>query len=162
MSSSNDNAYIAQPPPEHHVHHSSDAIPGARGAEQSADYSTNVTNDSRTWTDENQRQFGTDDDTMASGQHDSAGGATPNAESGRNAYNEDRPLGVQPTSKGGVAVGGQEDLPEGHARVTDKLIGKTQKVVGKVTRNPEVHEKGELREAGGKAAAKGEARAPHD
>ena len=67
--------------------------------------------------------------------------------------------------------------------MTDKLIGKTQKVrlsptsecasrsgcadlgvqvTGKITRSAEMHEKGELREAGGKAAAMGEARAPHD
>jgi hypothetical protein len=36
------------------------------------------------------------------------------------------------------------------------------KVVGKVTHKPELHEKGELREAGGKAASMGDARAPHD
>lgn len=35
-------------------------------------------------------------------------------------------------------------------------------VAGKAMRNPELHEKGELREAGGKAAAHGDARAPHD
>lgn len=29
---------------------------------------------------------------------------------------------------GGVAVDGREDLPEGHAKMTDKLVGKTQKV----------------------------------
>jgi len=71
-------------------------------------------------------------------------------------------LNVQPTSQGGVAIGGHDDLPEGKASVTDKLIGKTQKVTGKVTRNAEMHEKGELREAGGKGAVKGETRAPHD
>ena len=31
-----------------------------------------------------------------------------------------------------------------------------------MTHNPELHEKGELREAGGKLAAQGRARAPHD
>ena len=35
-------------------------------------------------------------------------------------------------------------------------------VAGKMTHNPELHEKGELREAGGKLAAQGRARAPHD
>ena len=31
-----------------------------------------------------------------------------------------------------------------------------------MTNNPELHEKGELRESGGKAALMGQARAPHD
>ena len=80
---------------------------------------------------------------------------------------------------GGVAIDGRDDVPEGKANLADKLIGKTQKVsmaggpsqksrpilgqvAGKMTKNPEMHEKGELREAGGKGAVTGEARAPHD
>lgn len=79
---------------------------------------------------------------------------------------------------GGVAIGGESDLPEGNAGFGDKMIGKTQKVdssphymfmylqrlkvFGKYTHNPEMHEKGELRETGGKAAAHGQARAAHD
>ncbi|KAJ7278991.1 hypothetical protein C8J57DRAFT_1059766, partial [Mycena rebaudengoi] len=64
---------------------------------------------------------------------------------------------------GGVAVGGvHEDMPMGKASVADKLIGKTQKFVGKATYNFDLHEKGELRESVGKAAVMGEARAPHD
>ncbi|OJA14378.1 hypothetical protein AZE42_07744 [Rhizopogon vesiculosus] len=47
---------------------------------------------------------------------------------GNTAFTSDRPLGVQPMSEGGVAVGGQPDLPEGHAGLGDKIIGKTQKV----------------------------------
>ena len=35
-------------------------------------------------------------------------------------------------------------------------------VTGKMLHKPELHEKGELREAGGKEAAAGRARAPHD
>ena len=98
---------------------------------------------------------------------------------GRTAFTEERPLGVQPTSQGasfittfltsltdthtgGVAVGGQDDKPMGHAKLTDKIVGKTEKVMGKMSKNPQMREKGELREAGGKAAATGQARAPHD
>ena len=33
---------------------------------------------------------------------------------------------------GGVALDGRDDLREGHAKMTDKLIGKTQKVNDKV------------------------------
>lgn len=68
-------------------------------------------------------------------------------------------------------------MPEGHANMGDKIVGKTQKVsfavvvrphlisrqvVGKYTHNPDLHERGELRETGGKAAAEGRARAAHD
>ncbi|KZV87214.1 hypothetical protein EXIGLDRAFT_620909 [Exidia glandulosa HHB12029] len=82
---------------------------------------------------------------------------------GENAFNEsERPLNVQPVREGGVALEGREGLPEGKATFVDKAVGKTQKVVGKMTKNWDMHERGELREAGGKAAAAGEARAPHD
>jgi hypothetical protein len=105
---------------------------------------------------------------------------------GTTAFNTHRPLNVQPTAAGGVAIDGKDDIPEGKAGFTDKVIGKVQKVrffclstqfcciklivpsvahtqvTGKYTNNPELHEKGELRESGGKAAVEGEARAPHD
>ncbi|KAI9568739.1 hypothetical protein HD554DRAFT_2172214 [Boletus coccyginus] len=80
----------------------------------------------------------------------------------RTAFNSERPLAVSPVSEGGVAIGGQPGLSEGHASIGDKIVGKTQKVIGKYTHNPELHEKGELRETGGKAAAEGRARAAHD
>jgi len=85
------------------------------------------------------------------------------------------------SSVGGVARGGQDDLPMGKANLLDKVIGKTEKVwsciaryfisltlldalqvIGKATGNADRHEAGELREAGGKKAVTGEARAPHD
>ncbi|EJD43646.1 hypothetical protein AURDEDRAFT_32072, partial [Auricularia subglabra TFB-10046 SS5] len=81
---------------------------------------------------------------------------------GANAFKGERPLGVQPVQEGGVAIDGREGLPEGKATAMDKVVGKTQKVVGKMTKNWDMHEKGELRETGGKMAAAGEARAPHD
>ncbi|EMD32826.1 hypothetical protein CERSUDRAFT_161359 [Gelatoporia subvermispora B] len=168
MSSGN---YASIPPPVHRQHNSDDVLPGAQGGLRPADYSTEVTNDSRTWKSNNERQFGAGTDTgavMAGGQHDSPEQHQARSQSdvGHNAFSEDRPLGVEPTSEGGVAVGGQDNLPEGHAKLTDKLIGKTQKaspmVAGKMMNKPDMHEKGELREAGGKAAVTGDARAPHD
>ena len=45
----------------------------------------------------------------------------------QNAYSE-RPLDVQPIDQG-VAIDGRRDhLPEGHANVSDKIVGKMQKV----------------------------------
>ncbi|KAL4063356.1 hypothetical protein V8B97DRAFT_2011766 [Scleroderma yunnanense] len=81
---------------------------------------------------------------------------------GRSAFTSTRPLGVAPVPEGGVAIGGQPGLPPAHAGLGDKIIGKTEKVIGKVTNNAELHEQGELRETGGKAAAEGRARAAHD
>jgi len=175
-----DNTFSTQPPPSHHVHRDSEILPGAKGAEsKAAPYDTSVTNDSQTWKSNNEKRFGAGTDTgnvMAGGQHTSApssslgeedptfrhaGAGTPPT-SQHNAFQEERPLGVQPTSQGGVAIGGNSDLPEGHASLMDKMIGKTQKVAGKAMKKPEMHEKGELREAGGKQAALGNARAPHD
>ncbi|RPD76813.1 hypothetical protein L226DRAFT_611240 [Lentinus tigrinus ALCF2SS1-7] len=155
-----DNTFATQPPPTHHVHKSSDVLPGARGAaasdSQSApNYSTDVTENPRVWQDAHERMYGAGSDTravVAGGQYDS-----PNTGVG-----SERPMDVQLTEQGGVAPGGNPNLPEGHAKVTDKIIGKTQKITGKMTHNPEMHEKGELREAGGKMAAQGQARAPHD
>ncbi|KAI0739299.1 hypothetical protein BC629DRAFT_1565167 [Irpex lacteus] len=97
-----------------------------------ADYSAQITNDSEVWKGNNKRH---------SVLH--AGDSARPSDDNQNAFTEDRPMNVQPTGARGVA---------GKAKATDKIIGKTQKM----------HEKGELREAGGKEAAAGRARAPHD
>ncbi|KAI0338575.1 hypothetical protein BDW22DRAFT_1401491 [Trametopsis cervina] len=156
----------SQPPPAHHTHQSSDPIRTA-----GPDYSAEITNDSSMWGGNNQRRFGagTDDHVVMGGGQHAADSALPTSalderDAGHkaDAFTEDRPMNVQPTGAGGVAVDGRDDLPEGKAKITDKLIGKTQKVAGKMMHKPEMHEKGELREAGGKDAAAGRARAPHD
>ena len=94
---SSTDAFATQPPPAHHVHKSSDVLPGARGAAQAApDYSTDVTENPRVWQDEHERNYGAGSDTrqvVAGGQHD-----TP--DDGRSAFTEDRPLGVEPTEQG--------------------------------------------------------------
>jgi len=80
----------------------------------------------------------------------------------QNAFNTERPLNERPADQGGVAIDGRGDLPEGNANATDKVVGKMQKVTGKFMNKPELQEKGELRESGGKLAVTGEARAPHN
>ena len=91
------NTFASQPPPTHHVHKSSDVLPGARGAAQDApNYSTDVTENPRVWQDEHERNYGAGSDTrqvVAGGQHD-----TP--DNGRSAFTEARPLGVEPTEQG--------------------------------------------------------------
>ncbi|TFK47113.1 hypothetical protein OE88DRAFT_1666395, partial [Heliocybe sulcata] len=135
-------------PPSHRVHGSEDPVPGARGVAPAADYSAEATEH---WNDR-----GVNAESAAA-----AGMPRSQSGQGQTAFEDDRPLGTQPVSGGGVAIDGNEDKPMGKAGVADKIVGKTQKVVGKYTHKPELHEKGELRESGGKAAAQGEARAPH-
>ncbi|KAF5392032.1 hypothetical protein D9757_003217 [Collybiopsis confluens] len=154
--------------PSHHVHHSNDPLPGAQRGVDAIDYSAETMERTpSTWNDRTEEQFARDQPgmmgssdrtTMGSDQHEHEHEQTQ----GMNAFNEPRPMDVEPTPAGGVAVGGRADLPEGKAGMMDKVVGKTQKVMGKAMHKPELHEKGELRESGGKAAAAGGARAPHD
>ncbi|CAL1697758.1 unnamed protein product [Somion occarium] len=162
------NPFAVQQPPEHHIHRDSEPLPGAGGVPGAApDYDATqaVTNESREWQPNHEKGFGAGSETGAvvgGGQHSADPDDAPFREQGRDAFIEARPLDVKPTERGGVAIGGQDDLPEGHAKFADKVIGKTQKVAGKVMNKPELHEKGELREAGGKEAVLGQAQAPHD
>ncbi|THG95966.1 hypothetical protein EW026_g5770 [Hermanssonia centrifuga] len=156
------NVFAAQLAPEHHTHQSSDVLPGARGVAPAPDYSADNTNDSGVWEGNNKRRFGAGTDTnavMAGGQHN---GDNYTATDDADFEHDERPMNVKSTGAGGVAIDGRDDLPEGHAKLMDKVAGKTQKVAGKLMHKPEMHEKGELREAGGKEAAAGRARAPHD
>ncbi|KIJ54563.1 hypothetical protein M422DRAFT_240630 [Sphaerobolus stellatus SS14] len=50
---------------------------------------------------------------------------------------------------------------EGKVGIVDKIIGATEKLTGKLTNDPELQEKGELRGASGKAAELGQERLPH-
>ncbi|KAK1231918.1 hypothetical protein PQX77_004955 [Marasmius sp. AFHP31] len=187
--SQNTNLNTAAMRPEHQLHNSSQPLPGA-GGNHNIDYSAQNIERSgpdSVWNERDERQFASDQThtgshlpkdesqftsgrtghTDTTGHSDATGHTGTHSTghhdtSGKNAFNSDRPMNVQPTEAGGVAVGGRSDLPEGRATATDKLVGKTQKVIGKMTHNAEMHEKGELRESGGKAAAQGAARAPHD
>ncbi|KAF9643657.1 hypothetical protein BDM02DRAFT_3077565, partial [Thelephora ganbajun] len=77
-----------------------------------------------------------------------------------NTPNSEHPLNMQFTNQGDAAVDGHGGLPEGHPNVTDKMIGECQSLTRKHMNKPELHEKGELRESGGKLAVVGEAHAP--
>ncbi|KAL6302630.1 hypothetical protein BKA93DRAFT_857982, partial [Sparassis latifolia] len=171
-------------PPAHHVHRDSELLPRANGALPSAGYSTDRTNgalpsagystdrtnDSRTRAGSNERRYGADTNHGAvvrdEQQHGSVTSGALSTELGYNAYTEGKPLGMQPTSQGpcsrSFARLGDDDFLQGKASSTDKFIEKTRKVAGKATHNAELHEKGELRQSGGKAAVTGEASAPHE
>ncbi|KAJ7157867.1 hypothetical protein C8R43DRAFT_921329 [Mycena crocata] len=152
----NTNTLATETRPEHHVHKASEPLPGARGGAPAADYSADTMErlPSSVWQDKDSSKPTREADVFQ----------TTKPDMGRTAFSEQRPLNTEPHPDGGVAIdGGHGDsMPMGKASAADKLIGKAQKVVGKVAHKPEMHEKGELRESGGKAAAMGDARAPHD
>lgn len=103
--------------PEHHVHPSSEPLPGARGAAPTADYSpTTIERTPSSAFDPNNIDHAATSHNME--------------RTGENAFNTERPLNVEPAPQGGVAVGGDEgaELPMGKASMGDKIIGKTQKV----------------------------------
>ncbi|KIJ64326.1 hypothetical protein HYDPIDRAFT_90566 [Hydnomerulius pinastri MD-312] len=143
--------------PTHQLHDSSQPLPGSntRGAAQTQDYSPEHMERLPSST-----IHGADPTGVTKERTGGAGGQQ--GSQGKTAFNSERPLGVAPAPEGGVAIGGQGNLPESQAGLGDKLVGKTQKVIGKYTNKPELHEKGELRETGGKAATEGRARATHD
>ncbi|KAI6026992.1 hypothetical protein EDC04DRAFT_2720790 [Pisolithus marmoratus] len=55
-------------------------------------------------------------------------GGYQGAGTGRNAYTRSVPLGVTPVPEGGVAIGGQPNLQASQASMTDRIVGKTEKV----------------------------------
>eukprot|EP00914_Ancora_sagittata_P022598 GHVO01044861.1.p1 GENE.GHVO01044861.1~~GHVO01044861.1.p1 ORF type:complete len:177 (-),score=16.02 GHVO01044861.1:47-577(-) len=153
--------------PSHTRHSENDVLPGAKKGGHAVDYSVETMERTpSTWNERTEEQFAREQPGIMGADSAQSSEQLPERQSssqGRNAFTEtQRPMDVQPTAAGGVAVGGNSDLPEGKASMMDKLVGKTQKVIGKATHKPEMHEKGELRETGGKAAAQGEARAMHD
>ena len=89
------------PPPAHHLHKSSDVLPGARGASSAPapppNYAAEVTNDDEAWKSRNEREFGAGTDTrgvMAGGQYDRA---------------DERPMGVQPTEQGECSIAQRDE-----------------------------------------------------
>ncbi|KAH8822794.1 hypothetical protein DL96DRAFT_1819502 [Flagelloscypha sp. PMI_526] len=64
--------------------------------------------------------------------------------------------------QGGVSIEDSSNVNTGKVSAMDKVLGKTEKVFGKVAHKPALHEKGELRETGGKAAVMGETEATHN
>ncbi|KAI0060174.1 hypothetical protein BV25DRAFT_1839913 [Artomyces pyxidatus] len=153
--------------PQHRLHDTSEPLPGAR-SQDAPEYSTGAIEGTgslpqdRTWNDSpqimtpNQRP----DDWSGSSSR------TTSTQDQSTAFNSKRSLNTQKTPSvragGGVRRGSwKDDLPVGKANVLDKVIGKTEKASWRAV-NPDLHETGQLREAGGKKAAVGEARIPLD
>ena len=135
-------SFREQPRPEHHLHRESETLPGS----DPMGYDQDQTKDTRVL--EGRRDIGTgtsftylpplfagsmrvliiaDRLLGVIGVHQ--GSLDSNDPSfGQNAFNTERPLDVGPADQGGVAIDGRGDLPEGHANMTDKVIGKVQKV----------------------------------
>ncbi|EGN94834.1 hypothetical protein SERLA73DRAFT_187902 [Serpula lacrymans var. lacrymans S7.3] len=180
------NAGLNATRPTHHIHDSSEPLPGsgARNATSAQDYTpaniertpSSAIHESSTPSDAlSQRSTGGYDSpdstraTMGSpAVGTGAGGAShisynqQKSSQGKSALDSDRQPDVQPSSAGGVAVGGQDDSTQGHATMSDKIVGKTQKVMGKYMNKPAMHDKGEVRETSGKDAAQTMGRTAHD
>ncbi|KAG5651536.1 hypothetical protein H0H81_008298 [Sphagnurus paluster] len=106
--------------PEHHLHNPDEPLPGAKGSARTTDYSADTIDHAPS------SAFREDQPRNISGAAGAPLGHSTHSQ-GRNAFSSERPLDVEPTSRGGVAVGGRADLPEGHAGLKDKLVGKTEK-----------------------------------
>ncbi|KAJ3784961.1 hypothetical protein GGU10DRAFT_399715 [Lentinula aff. detonsa] len=168
MSSSNDFSAADAARPTHHVHGSNDPLPGAKRGVNAVDYSAEtIERTPSTWNERTEEQFareqpglrGATSEDRHHGHHDNHGEGHHGS---RTDTSEQRPMDDQPTHGGGVAVGANANTSESKPSVIDKVVGKTQKIVGKATHKSEMHEKGELRETGGKAASQGALQTPHD
>ncbi|KAJ7717553.1 hypothetical protein B0H16DRAFT_1610725 [Mycena metata] len=139
--------------PEHHVHKSSEPLPGARGGAPAADYTAEHMErlPSSVWQDADASQPTREAAELSTVKPELE---RTHSATGRTAISGDRPTNIEPHSEGGVAIdGGHEGAPAGKASASDKIIGKAQAVVGKLAHKPEMQEKGELRQAGDKAGA---------
>ncbi|EJD43681.1 hypothetical protein AURDEDRAFT_167403 [Auricularia subglabra TFB-10046 SS5] len=82
------------------------------------------------------------------------------AAGGTQRNNLPNPMNIQQAPEGGVAVDGRSGLPLGRPTMGDKVVGKFEQGMGKMVGDWKMHNQGELRATGGKAAAAGQARAP--
>ncbi|TFK37589.1 hypothetical protein BDQ12DRAFT_146541 [Crucibulum laeve] len=169
--------------PSHHIHNTSDPLPGTKGASPTVDYSAETLEHSKlppntttTGTDHHQHHHtgapaqgkwtgsSATREEFANTEFDSK--TTPfteryelgDAAKGDNhEFGAERPMHSQSKPQGtGISVG--DEHPERKAGFGDKLIGKTQKVIGKMSHKPEMQEKGELRATAGKEAVQNDAR----
>ncbi|KAH7925016.1 hypothetical protein BV22DRAFT_1129365 [Leucogyrophana mollusca] len=157
--------------PAHHIHDSSEPLPGSksRSAAQAQDYSpasiertpssalrdTTASSDAQDTAPRTQNLSGVEDtDSMHASI--SSPPAAPSATRTGAGLGERDHADMQP------GLDTRDELPAGPAKTTDKVVGKAQQVVGKATKNVGMQEKGELRGTGGKAAVQGDARIPRD
>ncbi|KAA1474164.1 hypothetical protein DENSPDRAFT_840723 [Dentipellis sp. KUC8613] len=151
--------------PQHFQHNPSEPLPGAPGARQTADYDVDTTEATDGRFDQAPRFENRESDRSdrVQGLQPTYGESNNNDGADAGSYGEDKPQSFQPTRSSGISQrDDDDDLPQGKAGMMDKAIGKAQQVAGKYTHKTELYEKGELREAGGKAAVQGNARVPQD
>ncbi|KAJ7482168.1 hypothetical protein B0H11DRAFT_1213144 [Mycena galericulata] len=180
----NNTLSTGDPRPEHHVHKASEPLPGARGGAPAVDYNAETMErvPSSMWDDAEGGAMKPTREASALNTHtqrpgmgerqsstadlDAKTGAGSGVGPGRTAFSEER-VDTQSHSGGATGVAtidgahgydniDKGDMPVGKANAADKLIGKAQQVVGKVAHKPAMQEKGEMREAGGKAAVSGD------
>ncbi|KAH7906859.1 hypothetical protein BJ138DRAFT_1093573 [Hygrophoropsis aurantiaca] len=153
--------------PAHHIHKSSEPLPGSnsRAAAQTQDYSpdtiertpssalhdTTASSGPQRGQLHTQTSFG-DEDTDST--HATLGSPAPSGPSTtRTGAGINAPL--QGTQQARDELPG---VPTGQPKMGDKVIGKAQQLVGKATKNPVMQEKGEIRGTNGKGAVQEAAR----
>ena len=126
--------FRAEPRPEHHIHRDSEPL-STKNQTSYGQY--NESKDPGTW--EQRRDpgtpfvqhplpFSTAHRLLAITGVDQGTPDFQDQSLGQNAFNSERPLNVQPANPGGVSIDGRGDLPEGHPKMADKVVGKMQKV----------------------------------
>ncbi|RDB17562.1 hypothetical protein Hypma_001003 [Hypsizygus marmoreus] len=123
--------------PSHHIHKTEEPLPGTKGAAPTFDYTPETI------------------------EHAPKAAFQEEEPKGPDRSKPLETLGDKPTTGAAPAVPEHETVPETHAGFGDKVIGKIEQVVGKIIHKPELAEKGEQREVGGKTAAPGQAKAEH-
>ncbi|KAK0497758.1 hypothetical protein EDD18DRAFT_118411 [Armillaria luteobubalina] len=174
MSQDPNDSYNQSTQPQHHLHSSSDVLPGDRRGNMDDQNmgSDNLGQGGQTAQTRANEFGGQRQPESAFGGQQQSGlqqqGGNVGLGSGAGAGDWERGAGQ---TQGGVPVeghhhhhhsghhhGGQQPVQAAQqaaqkpVSTTDKLIGKTQKVVGRVADNSEMQTKGELRESGGKGA----------
>ena len=136
-------SFDGQSRPEHHLHRESEPLPGSDSVASSQDQSKDSLRENRQDTGTLPTLLATRPPIHFDATFELIMGIrllgvtgirqrTPDFEDssfGQNALNSERPLNVEPANQGGVAIDEREGLPEGHANVADKMIGKVQKVI---------------------------------
>ncbi|KAK0463076.1 uncharacterized protein EV420DRAFT_1153980 [Desarmillaria tabescens] len=163
MSQNTDDNYNQSTQPQHHLHGSNDPLPGDRSGNM----------DEQNMGGDNLGQGGQRQPESAFGEYQQSGGGRQQQGgnvrlgSGAGAGDWERGAGQ---AQGGVPVEGHhhhhhhghhagqqseqaaQQAAQQPVSTTDKLLGKTEKIIGKASDNTEMQMKGEQRQTGGKAA----------
>ncbi|KAJ7584742.1 hypothetical protein C8J56DRAFT_1088477 [Mycena floridula] len=139
---------LAEATPAHHIHKDSEPLPGTQG-HLSVDYSAEALahTDNATW-----KSMARSEDPHPSQHAPAVEQHAPATEQHYPAVEPYAPAVELPVPGAEPSVQFNSGGPVKKVTIMDKVVGKTQQVIGKALDKPAMHEKGELREIHGKAA----------